>query len=81
MDDNEIESRFVRLSAYVCALEDLLVALVNTMPNRAEVVDIVLREGETFDAVACQEPFTDEALEAFQEARSRVLALISKTPN
>jgi hypothetical protein len=78
LEQDEIETKLSRLSAYVFALEELIVAAVNSMPNRDEIVRTVKSEGQELDDLALNEPFADEQLLELQEARLRVLALISK---
>ena len=74
----DIETRLGRVTSYVFALEELLVAVVNSMPNRDQIVQTVKEEGKVLDDLVLQEPLDDEQLQWLQEARLRVLGLISK---
>lgn len=78
MNQEEMGQRLLRLTAYVAAMEELLVTLVNSMPNRGEIVTEVAKEGAALDSLMLNETFDDEELAAFTEARARLLALISK---
>ena len=78
MSEIDIETRLSRTTSYVFALEELLVAVVNSMPNRDQIVQSVKQEGEVLDGLALNETFADEQLQELQEARTRLLALISK---
>ena len=77
MDDEYIETRLTRLMAFSCAIEDVLVEVVNALPNRKEILAKVSKEGAGFDDVALGESFSEEELAAFQEARERLLALLA----
>ena len=78
MEEVDIETRLSRVTSYLFALEELLVAVVNSMPNRDQIVRTVKDEGNVLDDMILQEPLDDEQLQGLQEARLRVLALISK---
>ena len=75
---DDVKTTLICLNAYAGALEELLVAVVNALPNRAAIVAAVQRDGTHFNALAFQENFSDETMTAFLNARRHLLSLISK---
>lgn len=78
MNDEQIREALTHLNASTAALEDLLVAVVLSLPQRNAIVQSTLKEGEIFDVNAHNAPFQDSDLDAFKEARRRLLALVAK---
>lgn len=78
MKQSEIETRFIRLSAYVAALESALAAIIDHLPNQSEVLQAMDKSDKAFDDLALSHDFSDEELDAFQLAREKFLSLITK---
>ncbi len=78
MDQSEIETRFIRLSAYVGALEAALVAVLDHLPNQKAVLSSMEQAEKAFDDLALAEDFSDEELDAYKTARVKLLSLLAK---
>lgn len=77
MSNNEnLETRLVRMNAYIGALEEALVSILDNLPNQKEVLASMATSQKTFDDLAISEDFTDEELDAFKEARRMLLSLV-----
>lgn len=66
----------LRLQAYVGALEGLLCAIVDQLPNKDRVIAQFARDSAHFDEQAIAENFTDDELEAFKEANERLRDIV-----
>jgi hypothetical protein len=76
--EKDTETKIIRLQAYVGALEGLLLAIVDNLPNKQEVISQFAAEAKTYDDMALAENFSDEEIEATQYCHKAVLTLLTK---
>jgi len=69
--------QLLRLQAYVGALEGLVSVIVDQLPNKEQVISQFMSEATSFDELAIGENFTDDELEAFKEAHTRLRHILS----
>ncbi|QBC43316.1 hypothetical protein [Iodobacter fluviatilis] len=81
MEQSEIETRLIRLSAYIAVLEAALVAVLDHLPNQTAALHSMEKAEKNFDELALAENFSDEELDAYQAAREKFISLVTKRGN
>lgn len=77
-EQDATETQLVRLQAYVGALEGLLCAIVDNLPNKLDVISQFAGEAKVYDEIALAENFSDKELEATQHCHKALLDLLTK---
>lgn len=71
-----VEARVTKLDALVSMQNGLIAAIVEALPNRVDVIRTFIQSAELLPLVMGRRRFTRVEMEAFEEARDRLLATL-----